>query len=74
MPEGQENHQSIARLVLAASISRSTSWIVRYSRVRSSPFLGRRGVTVRFSVVGATRRRRGLVIRNPPLACLTFNT
>jgi hypothetical protein len=45
--------------------------IVRCSLVRTSPFLGRPALTVRFSVVGVTKRRRGLVMRNPPLTCLT---
>jgi hypothetical protein len=46
VPEGQEHHESVAMtiaIVLAAPISRSTSSMVRYSRVRMSPFLGRRG-------------------------------
>jgi hypothetical protein len=46
------------RLALAASWRRATSASVRYSRVRTSTFLGRRGVvTVRFSVLGATSLR-----------------
>ena len=45
------------RFCLAASISFSTSAVVRCSRVRRSAFLGRRGVTVRFTAVGAISRR-----------------
>jgi hypothetical protein len=41
---------------LAASISRSTSLLVRCSRVRSSAFGGLVGVTVRFTLVGDTSR------------------
>jgi len=41
------------RLFLQPSISCSTSRSVRYSRVLTSPFLGRRGVTFRISVLGA---------------------
>ena len=49
------------RFLPAALISFSTSVSVRYSRVRSSAFGRRRGVTVRFSVAGATIRRRGFI-------------
>ena len=41
------------RFLPAALISFSTSVSVRYSRVRSSAFGRRLGVTVRFTVVGA---------------------
>ena len=40
---------------------RPTSVSVRYSRVRSSAFERRRGVTVRFTVVGTTTRRAGFI-------------
>src|SRR5262249_18110627 len=39
------------------AIRSATSLGVRYSRVRTSPFLRRRGVTVRFLVGEATRLR-----------------
>ena len=50
------------RLPLAAAISFSTSRSVRCSRGLSSLFGRRRGVTVRFSLVGATSRRLGLCV------------
>ena len=46
-----------ARLPAQPSISRSTSFSVRYSRVLTSAFLGRRGVTFRILVSGGTIRR-----------------
>src|ERR1019366_1101547 len=45
------------RLPLAATISRSTSASVRYSRVRKSLLGSRLGVTVRFTVAGVTSLR-----------------
>jgi hypothetical protein len=50
------------RLPFAASIKRSTSSVVRCSRVRKSAFFLRRAVTVRFSVAGATMRRCDLAM------------
>src|SRR5215203_3197957 len=38
-------------------MSVSISCSIRYSRVRSAAFFGRRGVTVRFSIVGVTSFR-----------------
>src|SRR6516164_6342289 len=43
-------------------MSLSTSASVRYSRVRSSVLGGRRGVTVRFTVVGDTNFKRGFAM------------
>src|SRR5262245_60532097 len=51
------------RFFLAAFISRSTSASVRYSRVRNSLFGGRLGLTVRFTVAGATSLRCRLAMR-----------
>jgi hypothetical protein len=53
------------RLPLAAAMSASTSSAVRWSRVRNSAFGRRSGMTVRFSVVGATRVGCGFMIGNP---------
>src|SRR5215813_14819285 len=50
------------RLPSHPSISFSTSFSVRYSRVLTSAFLGRRGVTFRFTVAGDTIFRVGFVI------------
>src|ERR1039458_2374040 len=50
------------RLPLAASISRSTSASVRYSRVRRSALGPRLGVTVRFMVAGFTSLRCDLAM------------
>src|SRR5215472_3617294 len=51
----------------AASWRRSTSFGVRYSRSRRSAFGGRRGVTVRFTMVEGSRRVLGFFTGNPPL-------
>src|SRR5712671_2089458 len=48
-------------------MSASISCSVRYSRVRRSAFLPRRGITVRFSMVDVTSLRCGLAIRCEPL-------
>src|ERR1035437_5232841 len=50
------------RLPLAASISRSTSASVRYSRVRRSALGVRLGVTVRFLMAGVTSLRCDLAM------------
>jgi hypothetical protein len=60
------------RLALAASISRSTSRSVRCSRVRNSAFGRRRGVTVRFSLVGDTSRSFDFAIEIRSRAGLLF--
>ena len=60
------------RLPLQPSISRSTSDSIRYSRVRTSAFLGRRGVTFRISVVGGTILKTGFAISFWALAGMTF--
>ena len=58
-------------LPLVALSKRSTSASVRYSRVRRSA-LGRRvGVTVRFTVPGATSFRCDFAMRFAPCACST---
>src|SRR5262245_10413095 len=53
-------------------MSRSTSRSVRYSRVRTSAFLGRRGVTFRFTVSGDTSLRAGFGIQNNAPVAMTF--
>src|SRR5262249_20598413 len=53
-------------------ISRSTSRSVRYSRVLTSAFFGRRGVTFRFTVSGDTIFRNGFGIRNNAPVAVTF--
>src|SRR5215470_90460 len=60
------------RLFLHPSISCSTSRSVRYSRVLTSPFLGRRGVTFRISALGGTTRRAVFVIDCRAFAAMTF--
>src|SRR6516165_1790654 len=60
------------RLSLHPSISCSTSDSVRYSRVRTSAFLGRRGVTFRILVSGDTIFRIGFAIGfNAPFRLLS---
>jgi hypothetical protein len=54
------------RLPLVASMSRSTSFGVRCSRVRRSRFGRRSGVTVRFTMAGRTSLRRGFFIEIKP--------
>src|SRR5262245_28264415 len=61
------------RLPWHPSISRSISPSVRYSRVLTSAFLGRRGVTFRFTVSGDTILRTGFGIRNNAPAAVTFS-
>src|SRR5262249_37848821 len=56
----------------AASWRRSTSFGVRYSRSRRSAFRGRRGVTVRFTMVEGLRRVLGIFTGNAPYGKTTF--
>ena len=56
----------------AASWRRSTSFGVRYSRSRRSAFDGRRGVTVRFTMVEGSRAVRGFFTGNAPYGNGTF--
>src|SRR5262249_3743317 len=60
------------RLPSHPSISFSTSFSVRYSRVLTSAFLGRRGVTFRFTVAGDTIFRAGFVIWISVPVAVTF--
>jgi hypothetical protein len=54
MPVGDEDGVALAVAIdLAASARRCTSSSVRYSRVRTSAFFGRTGMTiVRFTIIG----------------------
>src|SRR5262249_48498857 len=56
----------------AASWRRSTSFGVRYSRSRRSAFNGRRGLTVRFTMVEGLRRVLGFFTGNAPYGKATF--
>jgi hypothetical protein len=65
VPIGQKDHGGVptpVRLALAASMRRSTSASVRRFRVRKSRSGRRLGVTVRFTVAGATSFRRPFLI------------
>src|SRR5215470_9846521 len=75
MPECQQDHGLIPVRptgVFTPPISCSTSRSVRYSRVLTSPFLGRRGVTFRISALGGTTRRAVFVIDCRAFAATTF--
>src|SRR6516165_8439038 len=68
--EGNEDHGLVPMgpaVAFAPPISRSTSDSVRYSRVRTSAFLGRRGVTFRILAVGHAifRAELGIVFSAP---------
>src|SRR5215472_15364583 len=56
----------------AASWRRSTSFGVRYSRSRRSALRGRRGVTVRFTMVEGLRVALGFFMGNAPYGKETF--
>jgi hypothetical protein len=74
MPEGQEHHESIA-MTIAVSFGRLDQPLdLIDGQVLPCPNISIFGSPRRdcsILVVEATRRRRGLAMRNPPLACLT---
>jgi hypothetical protein len=72
MPEGQEHQESIA-MTMAVSFGRLDQPLDLIDRqVLPCPnvsIFGSAWCNCSILVVGATRRRRGLTIGNPPLAC-----
>ena len=76
MPVGDKDHGGVAMAAavgLAASAKRSTSSPVRFSRVRTSAFFGRTGMTtVRFSMAGGAVFKADLAMFDARFACLLF--
>jgi hypothetical protein len=74
MPEGEKHHQSVT-VTMAVSFGRlDQSLDLVDGQVLPCPKLAifaSARCDCSILVVGVTRRRRGLVMRNPPLACLT---
>ena len=65
MPVGQKHHEGVAVAipVLARRLDQLLHLAIgQVLRVRSSAFFGRRGATVRFSVIGATNRSFGFAM------------